>query len=332
MDVLGEMESAPGDPISQESQPKPAIVPDASDNPTDYLNHCAPGQYTYQPLGIEMMGFSPAHYLDNEVKNMELRDDDIVIAAYPKTGNTWMQEMLWLIMNDADTEYAKTTAINDRVPFLEFFMHGFSGVSLIDDISRDKKNRIFYTHLPMDLVPRQVKEKRVKVVSMLRNPLDTMVSYYYFCKSYKDLGHFKGEWDDFYQLYMSEKVPYGHVVNHNLSWWNARDDLNILFVRYEDLLADPKKEVLRISEFCGVTLTPQKLETIVEATRFDVMKNNPMTNRTIYKEIDQSICAFMRKGVSGDWKNYFSDEQHTLTCEFADSKLKDAGLTYPCME
>jgi hypothetical protein len=63
-----------------------AKAADASSKPTDYRNHRAPGQYTYQPLGIEMTGFAPAHYIDNEVRNLELRDNDIVIAAYPKTG------------------------------------------------------------------------------------------------------------------------------------------------------------------------------------------------------------------------------------------------------
>jgi hypothetical protein len=243
-----------------------------------------------------------------------------------------MQEMLWLIVNDADTENAKKTPTNDRAPFLEYYMHGFSGVENIDKISPDTKNRMFYTHLPLELVPAQIKEKHIKVVSMLRNPLDTMVSYYNFCKGYRDLGYFEGDWDDFYYLYTNEKIPYGHVIDHNLSWWKARDELNILFVRFEDLLEVPKREVLRIAEFCGVTLTEEQQDTIVEATRFEVMKENPMTNRTIYDAIDQSVSPFMRKGISGDWKNYFSSEQHASTCKLANLKWKDSGLTYPCME
>lgn len=52
-------------------------------------------------------------------KNFKVREDDIWIISYPKTGTTWTVEMAWILMNSID--YENTTKISPcyRVPYLE---------------------------------------------------------------------------------------------------------------------------------------------------------------------------------------------------------------------
>ena len=50
--------------------------------------------------------------------NFPLREDDIWIVTYPKTGTTWTQEMVWMLVNDVDKEAANVPQMV-RSPFLE---------------------------------------------------------------------------------------------------------------------------------------------------------------------------------------------------------------------
>lgn len=54
-----------------------------------------------------------------EIKNMEVYEDDVWILSSPKCGTTWTQEMSWLINNNLDYEGAAKTNLIYRFPFLE---------------------------------------------------------------------------------------------------------------------------------------------------------------------------------------------------------------------
>lgn len=64
------------------------------------------------------------------------------------------------------------------------------------------------------------------------------------------------------------------------------------------LLQNPKREIKKILEFVGRSLSEETVDHIVQHTSFKEMKKNPMANyTTIPTEImDHSISAFMRKG------------------------------------
>ncbi|RZB40595.1 Sulfotransfer 1 domain containing protein [Asbolus verrucosus] len=63
----------------------------------------------------------PQHYLEfqKEIDDFEVFDSDIWMCSFPRTGTTWMSEMVWLIANDFNYEKAKVTMF-ERVRFLEF--------------------------------------------------------------------------------------------------------------------------------------------------------------------------------------------------------------------
>jgi len=57
--------------------------------------------------------------MEKAVNKLQVREDDVWIASFPKCGTTWTQEMVWNIMHDVDLETAKATSLEKRVPFLE---------------------------------------------------------------------------------------------------------------------------------------------------------------------------------------------------------------------
>jgi len=53
-----------------------------------------------------------------QIRNMEVRPDDIWVISQQKSGNTWTNEMVWLLGNDLDYEGAKQL-LTRRIPWLE---------------------------------------------------------------------------------------------------------------------------------------------------------------------------------------------------------------------
>lgn len=92
-----------------------------------------------------------------------------------------------------------------------------------------------------------------------------------------------------------------------LNGLEQKDNKNILFVTYEDMSEDLGREVKNIAEFLGILLSKEKLNSIVNGSSFNLMRDNAHTNYTWLTGIDRNF-SFMRKGEVGDWKNYLSAE------------------------
>ena len=54
---------------------------------TSSCNHVVPGEHVYD--GVMYPGLFPARILD-QIKSFEFRDDDVILATYPKSGEYWL--------------------------------------------------------------------------------------------------------------------------------------------------------------------------------------------------------------------------------------------------
>lgn len=57
--------------------------------------------------------------ISEKIHNFQIRSDDVFLCSYPRTGSTWLQEILWLLGNDLDFEKAKTINQFVRTPLFE---------------------------------------------------------------------------------------------------------------------------------------------------------------------------------------------------------------------
>ncbi|KAG8431311.1 hypothetical protein GDO86_019073 [Hymenochirus boettgeri] len=191
------------------------------------------------------------------------------------------------------------------------------------------ESRLIKTHLPVQLVPPSFWEENVKIVYVARNAKDCLVSYYYFHKMNKGLPD-PGTWDNFFSSFLSGDLLWGSWFDHVIGWWKAVDKHRILYVFYEDLMEDPKREVIKVMKFLGKDLSDDVVERIVDHTTFKAMRENPIANYRSFPNaiMDQTISPFMRKGIVGDWKNHFSVAQNMIFDEEYKKRLEGSDLTF----
>lgn len=86
----------------------------------------------------------------------------------------------------------------------------------------------------------------------------------------------------------------------HLDMWYEPGRSGVAYLAYEELLAEPVSVLAKVLAEHGVEVASERLADSVERYAFD-----RMTGRERGQE-DRS--SFMRKGVAGDWRNYFTPE------------------------
>lgn len=258
----------------------------------------------------------------HKFENFEVRPDDVWVVSFPRSGTTWTQEIVYLINSNMDIEKAKTVSIDDRFPYLEYLTPG------LDAIANLPSPRLIKTHLPLKLLPKDI--NKAKVIYVARNPKDTAVSYYHFCKLLKT---FSGEFDFFLKLFVNHKVGYAPWWQHVLDFWNIKDDPNVLFITYEDMCEDMEGNIRKIAEFLGKNLSDKDVKFIEHHCSFDNMKNNAQVNYEWMRHLGvwdnkDKDNSHIRKGKIGEWRLYFNKETNYQINRMVAHKLNASGLTF----
>ena len=267
-------------------------------------------------------------------KNWKARQDDLYVLTFPKNGTTWTQELVWLLQNDCNFEQAKAIQLDRRFPFLELpaffdFMKKELPPLLQGDILEMVEDmpspRFIKSHLHLCLLPEDLIEKS-KVVTCLRNPKDTVVSFYHHAKLVRSQGY-KGDFQTFFNLFMDDLVVYCSYFEYVKEAWKRRNHRNVCLLFFEDMKNDLAPNVRKVAKFLGKKVTDKEVEALVDHLSFEKMKNNPSVN---YENgmIFTRESNFMRKGEVGDWKNYFTDEMNKRMDEATEKHFRPLGLEF----
>ncbi|KAK2165925.1 hypothetical protein LSH36_44g07040 [Paralvinella palmiformis] len=253
----------------------------------------------------------------NQLESFEMKEDDVLIASYPKTGTTWAQELIWLLNNNADMKKALSVPVYERIPYVEYKSDGVH--SNLEMLLKTQRPYMMKTHLPSDIFQKQIKAGKVKIIVIIRNPKDTLVSLYHFYRIHRGLGNFQGSWNDFFELYKTKHLIYGDYFEWYASWLEYKEKSNIKLLKYEDMHHRMSDVIDDLLQFLGKSLSEDSIADIIKHLTFDSMSSNDMVNYHRSSFFDMKVSSFMRKGIIGDWKNYFSDEQSAVV----DKSYKD---------
>jgi hypothetical protein len=236
--------------------------------------------------------------------DFESRPDDIYIVTYPRSGTTWVQMILYQLTTSGEMNFEH---ISEFIPFFERLRFGASRSSRTLSSPRIfKSHSAFGQGLPIN--PRGC----CKYIYVARNGQDVAVSYFHFYRTHLA---YQGTFEEFLQRFIRGNVQTGSWFKHVAGWWKHRNQSNVLFLRYEDLVTDLAGTVEKIASFCEIPLSNDRLITILGKCSFQFMKQH----ETKFDHLTEILWergaernAFIRKGEIETGAKYFKSEEVDL--------------------
>ncbi|XP_063294590.1 sulfotransferase 2B1-like [Pelobates fuscus] len=272
--------------------------------------------------GIQLPGHLHTAQSLQYAQEFKFREGDIVIITYPKSGTTWMQEILTLIYSKGDPEVATSIPNWERSPWLEHMYFK-------DVLKEGEGPRIITSHFPSELLAPALQNSKAKVIYIARNPKDVAVSFYYFHKMAKFLPNFDS-FSEFLQSFLEGKVSYGSWFQHVKGWHEQKKNLDMFYITYEELHKDFRRSLKKLCRFLGCPMYSRELDEIENHSRFPVMSQNCMVNYTLVSQdiMDHEQSKFMRKGIVGDWREHLTEEQNAEFDKVFQEKMSGCDLRF----
>lgn len=227
--------------------------------------------------------------------------EDIFLVGYPKSGNTWMQNLIAGLQFGIDTRYLTDKLTQLLIPNV----HGFSAYKRLGTCT------CFKSHF----LPRP--EYR-RVIYIVRDGRDAMISYYHMRNAESK------EPVSLERMIVDGEGLFPCKWHQHVEQWHANPfNANMLIVRYEDLHSDPLQQMKRISQFMGLERDDESLQRCIDGNSFATMQkkekefgwDNPNWNPE---------HSFVRKGKVGGYKDDFPED---LVLKF-ESEASEQLLAY----
>jgi aryl sulfotransferase len=201
-------------------------------------------------------------------------------------------------------------------------------------LEAQRHRRFIKTHLPLDGLPFY---PQVRYIVVGRDPRDVFMSLWNHYSNYadgfyarvnagprrvgptlprcpRDIHELWSQWiTQGWFEWESEGYPFWGNMHHTQTWWRFRRLENILFVHFNDLLADLEGEIRRIARFLGIGVSEVAVSTIAHATSFSTVKQNvDRANPSAHEIWEGGAATFFFKGTNGRWRDVLSAEELVL--------------------
>ncbi|KAK6181396.1 hypothetical protein SNE40_009253 [Patella caerulea] len=298
--------------MENQSQVKPAIFIDKSGN--EFKTIEVDG-IPIPPFPEEMLGNSYSEHF-RKLREMNIRDDDVIICAYPKAGTHWIWEVIQMLRGQT-TEYHKH--IKEQ--------HMLEATN-IDSFDAEPSPRVLNSHLWPKQLPKQIFEKKTKIIYLTRNPKDTAVSMFFHFNASSDL-NYHGNLSDFVDLYVNKQLPYGLWYEYVLEWEKFFKTTENPFYQfsYEDMQQNPVDHVKGLAKFLETDVSDELCEAIVDACSFNKLKKaNDEVKDDFIKPFMKEGRSLYRKGKVGDWKNWLTVADSELIDQMTAKRMEDSQI------
>lgn len=224
-----------------------------------------------------------------------------IVNEHPKSGGTWVAQML---SSALDLPFFR----NQIPSFCTSIIHGHylnpRGLHNVLVVWRDGRDvMVSWYHHSFFLRKDGRNKDQVKVwrnnlnfdnYKDVKNNLPEFIEYCFTRKQHS----LRFTWSDFVKTWLNQP--------------------NVVYVKYEDLRGQPVAELLRVVyRLAGLSMDENTATRIVEEYSFE-----RLTGRRPGQENSES---FLRKGIVGDWKNYFSPEACKIFNYYAGRELVSLG-------
>jgi len=222
----------------------------------------------------------------------------VLVTEYPKSGGSWLSLMISEI---AGISFPRNTIPTIKTSIFQGHYLSTYGISKSVVLWRDPKDILvsWYHHSVIGndhSNPKFVQQTRVAIGA--NNPEDI-----------------KGNLSNFIEYSFSGRMSPGFNWNDFFDRWFFDD--SVLHIRYEDLVLEPFESFSKLVLSLGFSPEQSVIEDVLDKYSF---KNVSGRNPGISDE-----KSFVRKGVVGDWKNYFSEGDLQLYKQLVGDRTAKAG-------
>ncbi len=234
----------------------------------------------------------------------------IIVCEYPKSGGSWLASML-------------ASALELPARDLYFTSPGdLKGTTLsLHPWYKDAEN----CELPASCIIKSHEKADTKlhpensaVIHLIRDCRDVCVSKYFYERNFRLSNEneqaFKTRFADYVRKTAKEWAVF-------VDGWLEKV---VVACHYEKFLRDPRTELKRLLAAIGAPSADERVDLAVRANSRDNMRR---AFRQAYSGED-----FVRKGISGDWRNYFSAGSEKDVARVAGSVMRRAGYTDNALE
>ncbi len=259
----------------------------------------------------------PLNQINYYIKRKQYSQNIIFITSLPKSGSTWLSNMCsGLDGFDLFAPIKWNTYITKE--------WDDSRWDLDEDIFKEFKSKLAVIRGHTWAIPQNLnvlEQSNLKYIIGVRDPRDKVISEYWHSRNFpKHWAH-----DQTQKLSISEFITYklesGEFEKETLNWirnWLKNRDLKkSIVVRYEDMLNEPNAILKKIFNFLCFKIEQNKIDDIIEINSFD-----KITGR---KRGESDDTKFIRKGVSGEWKDIFSKNQKLQFSKIGEDVIKSLG-------
>jgi hypothetical protein len=251
--------------------------------------------YQGRMLGLEEVMSAIASY--------HPRATDVIISPFGKSGTTWLQQAFHCLRTCGDMDFDDISRV---VPWIE--TAGLLGIDLNADQRAEPRG--YKSHLTYPALPRGP-----HYVVSVRDPRDAVASMHRFMEGwFLEPGAVSA---DLFASWWIDRDLGNNYWAHLLSWWEQRDNPDVLLMTYEHMSDDPVLAIRRLARFCGLPLDDAVLSLTLERSSLAFMvAHKDRFDDLMMREASERLCglpsgsesAKVHKGIVGGYKTVLSEE------------------------
>jgi hypothetical protein len=228
------------------------------------------------------------------------RRTDVFLVSFPKSGRTWLRVMLGFAL-------AGHAGIKVRNP-LRFTRGDAVHPDLPTILARHDDSPQYKPASAVFMDKRGYRGR--KVILLVRDPRDTIVSWY-FHVTHRMGTEYGGTLSEFVR---DPVCSLASLLAFYDAWATQQATDEVLVVRYEDMKADPGRELCRVLEFIGVAPVHDKVvQRAVQRASFDRLQRAEREGRYKGRALttpspDDPESFKVRRGKVGGYVDYLSDD------------------------
>ena len=250
--------------------------------------------------------FTLKEYFSMEISHLLIspKPGDQYLASFPRSGNTWIRNMLGVLVDPSQ----------EGNP--DFTRQQFPGISLsnIYKIRHLDPPRIIKTHT-------WYRKSVSRAVYLVRDGRDVLVSVYHYniTRKKKDI-----PFSDFFYEYLAGR--YGQSWSNNVASWliDGKKDMGdeLLIIHFDELKRDTSLILKKIARFFDIPFNDGLIDKAVKLASIERMRKIEAQRRG---SIVNQNASFYRGGKTGEWIDYFTPEMEKAFYDEEGEMLKFAG-------